>query len=158
MTQKFLKSVLIYNKSTGVFTWKEWKLGRRRNLVAGSDPSSGYIQIKIGEKLLKAHRLAWLYVTGKFPREQIDHRNRIRSDNRWKNLREASHSQNRVNTTRKPGKLPRGVWKSWGTHFAANIYVDGKRIYLGRFASKNAASRAYRKASRKHYGQFSKSR
>ncbi len=156
MTQRYLKSILKYNRTTGIFTWKKWKLGCRESLLAGSSPSHGYIQIKIGDKQFKAHRLAFLYVEGKFPVGQVDHKNRIKHDNRWGNLRVSTSGQNRVNTTRKPGKLLRGVWASWGTHFAANIYVDGERIYLGRFKSADDAHAAYRKASKKYYGHFSR--
>ena len=101
--QNYLKSILIYNPETGIFTWrhrhdadKRWNT-RYANKIAGSTDSNGYIQIHINKKLFMAHRLAFLYMTGEHPREFIDHINGIRNDNRWENLRNASHSENQQN-------------------------------------------------------------
>lgn len=66
--------------------------------VAGClSKSKGYIEIIINNKIYYAHRLAWLYVTGAFPKKEIDHINGIRNDNRVDNLRAATHEDNQKN-------------------------------------------------------------
>ena len=75
ITQSELKNILHYNQDTGVFTWI------KNSIVAGTVEKKGYIAIKINRKSYKAHRLAWLYIYGNFPKEQIDHLNGIKNDN-----------------------------------------------------------------------------
>lgn len=88
LTQKRLKKLLYYNPDTGIFTWK---INSRRSLKdapAGNLHPSGYIRIGIDSKEYRAHRLAFLYMEGYIPENDVDHINRVRDDNRWKNLRE----------------------------------------------------------------------
>ena len=99
LTQERLKEVLNYDPETGVFVWvvkpsKSIKIGN----VAGSDHTTGYRHIAINRKIIKSHRLAWLYMTGAFPPDQIDHINRIRNDNRFVNLRAVTRSENQHNS------------------------------------------------------------
>ena len=106
MKQKFLKSILHYNKASGFFTWIAAPR-RGRSYVgkrAGVIGNHGYLVIGISGKTYLAHRLAWLYVTGEFPKNQVDHKNRKRTDNRWLNLREASYGENLANSKIKSGK------------------------------------------------------
>jgi HNH endonuclease len=94
LTQEYLKSILHYCPETGVFTWK---VNRSRNYVigkvAGCNHNMGYRTIKVQGEPYLAHRLAWLYVHGRFPKE-TDHINCNRSDNRLCNLREVTRSEN----------------------------------------------------------------
>lgn len=127
LTQEELKEVLTYDPETGVFIWKvrpgyRVKVGDKAGCV-GAD---GYSQIAYKGKLRKTHRLAWLYMTGKYPKEDIDHINGDKSDNRWDNLREASRQENCRNIKRrKEGyKTPKGVYKrSWGSY---QVIIDRK--------------------------------
>jgi len=98
ITQDKLKEILDYNQHTGLFTWKKIKKYSNRSVgdIAGS-LSLGYVVIGIDKKIYKAHRLAWLYVYGEFPKEQLDHINGNKEDNRICNLREANQSQNNFN-------------------------------------------------------------
>ena len=88
ITQKHLKEILDYNTETGIWTWRvnqarRIKIGQR----AGTIISDGHRHIGISGKFYKAHRLAWLYMTGEFPKDEIDHINGVPDDNRWCNLR-----------------------------------------------------------------------
>lgn len=82
-----LKALLRYDTETGTFTWI------RSGKKAGSKNGKGYIQIGINDKLYYAHRLAYLYMTGKMP-EVIDHVNRKKNDNSWENLRNGTQAEN----------------------------------------------------------------
>lgn len=98
LTQQILKNILKYDKYTGIFTWliniKKIKFGD----IAGSITKNGYTQIMIDGKNYKAHRLAWLYVLGKWPENDIDHKDRNKSNNIWENLRDVTRSLNMLNT------------------------------------------------------------
>lgn len=90
ITHEKLKEMLTYNPDTGEFI-------RQSGKVAGSTHIEGYHNIMIEGKKYLSHRLAWFYMTGTWPVSCIDHVNRVRNDNRWVNLREASRSQNQMN-------------------------------------------------------------
>lgn len=169
LTQARLKEVLHYDSKTGIFTWlpriksKEHPRANSFNAtfggkVAGSDNGNGYIVIEIDNVGYKAHRLAWLYVHGKWPKEQIDHDDRVKSNNSIANLREASNSLNQINVGRKRKVAPyRGLGYSYTTPnkpWHAKISVQGKRISLGYFADPKDAYDAYCAAARKHHGDF----
>jgi hypothetical protein len=152
LTQARLYEVLSYDKKTGIFRWVSTRRGQRPKVgdVAGTTGVSGYCYIGVDRFTYAAHRLAWLYVTGDWPKHDIDHRNRHRSDNRWSNLREATPGQQRQNqslgSNNKTGFL--GVRKHRCGKFEANIAVNGKHRYLGLFTTAEKASAAYLKAKR----------
>ena len=109
MTQEYLRSILEYSSEAGEFRWK-WRdsqvptiNARCAGKVAGSENGQGYIKIVIDGRGYRAHRLAWLYMTGDWPKDQIDHINRDRADNRFCNLRDVSAKEN-VNNSRPRAK------------------------------------------------------
>lgn len=136
LTQEKLREVLEYSPETGIFTWKV-RLAHRIKVgdVAGHRNSvHGYIYIIINNKGYGAHRLAFLYMEGYLPENDVDHINGIRDDNRWKNLRHASRSCNlqnrRLGTSSFSGFL--GVnWNKHAKKWRAYITIHGKRIHLG---------------------------
>ena len=168
ITQQYLKSILTYDPETGVFTWKErqdvqwpaqWN-GRYPGKLAGSKQvykHISYWRIEINRKIYRAHRLAWLYMTGEWPSQEIDHIDGNGLNNRFSNLRLASHSQNICNSrVRRDNKLGiRGVSRR-GNRFRARIRISGKRIDLGYFDTPEEASVAYQKAAQEHFGEFAR--
>lgn len=99
-----LLTLLRYDPSTGLFTWLVHpnRSGHGRTHagdVAGTLTPAGYINIGIQGTHYLAHRLAVFYMTKKWPERQVDHKNGGRADNRWVNLREADHKQQRENAT-----------------------------------------------------------
>lgn len=150
LTQTRLQMLLDYNPNTGIFVWR---VPRRPHIkvgdVAGSKTARRYIDIYVDKKPYKAHRLAWLYMHGKWPDSEIDHINRDRYDNRIANLREVTRSANMQNTVRKPNASGfRGVgWHKHQKAWRARISVNGKTKNLGYFSTPEEAAEAYLKAS-----------
>lgn len=150
LTQVRLKELLHYDPETGVFAWLvSWpQAGIMSGDVAGGisgDASkelngSGYWRIRVDGVRYRAHRLAWLYMTGDWPHGDIDHENRNRSDNRWINLRPATRVQNGHN--RSPSKKNTsgtcGVWERNG-RWVAMIRNHGKAVFYGMFYTKEDA-------------------
>ena len=143
--------LLSYNPETGVFRWKISKSGVKSSRVSGCFDKDGYLRIGVNGAVYKAHRLAWLYVYGRFPMGQIDHVNGKRDDNRIDNLRECSAHQNGQNKIRiKRGASGfRGVYKS-GNKWEARISAQSRIVYLGLFATREEAFAARLEAEKHH--------
>lgn len=161
LTVERLRQVLHYDPVTGNLTWLVSTSNRAPvGSVAGCrDPRSGYVLLRIDGTLYFAHRLAWFYMTGVWPADLLDHRNLIRSDNRWENLREATYSQNFQNSGRRKDNTSgiKGVsWDAQRGLWRAQICVEGKRMVLGRFASKDSAAAAYSNAANQYFGEFAR--
>lgn len=135
ITQKELKEKYTYDKSTGLFTRNKSGYGCLAGQIAGTVMNKGYISININKKPTLAHRLAWLYVTGSFPKGQIDHKDKDRTNNKFTNLREVSNITNNRNKCRlKRNKSGvNGVTILPNGKFRAMIFVSGRNIHLGVF-------------------------
>lgn len=157
-----LKAMFVYEPKTGNLIWKipygKYQPGdiattaavRRKN---GTSP----LLIKFGQRSYAAHNLIWTYVTGKYPTDEVDHENRDPSDNRWRNLREATRSQNQANTRlyRNNKAGIRGVHRTGKSgRWRAMISVDGKNRHLGLFNSSEEASKAWVAAAKEIHGKF----
>lgn len=162
LTQARLRELLSYDPVTGFFTWRKRTGDRgvdKTGRVAGTRATRGYWQISVDGRLYLAHRLVWMYVYGRWPINQIDHRNLDKSDNHFKNLREATPSQNGANYPSKLGTISglRGVkWHDRNKMWMAHIRVNGKRLYLGYFHDKHEAHAAYVEAAEKYHGEFAR--
>lgn len=154
-----LRRWLRYEPDTGFWFWVEHPIygkafaGRRTANRAGD---AQYQTIMINRHVYKAHRLAWFYMTGRWPK-LLDHKNRNRQDNRWCNLREATKRQNAGNTriykSSRSGLKGVAVQKGTG-RFCAFITRDKKSNYLGTFTCPAAAHFAYLIEAHKHFGEF----
>lgn len=148
LTQEMLKQHLSYNPETGVFT-------RHSTGEKAGHLHKGYVRIHVCGKQYKAHRLAWLYVHGVWPEKDIDHRDRVKTHNWIKNLREATNVENHQNVVLKAGKT--GVVGAYYTNdptkkpFGSGIRINGKRIHLGYFDTAEEAGAAYQTAKEKHH-------
>ncbi len=136
------------------------------------DKDTGYRSICFSHDLLReqgyerytigTHRLAWFLHYGEWP-EVIDHENRIRDDNRIKNLRNATqtnNTHNRVKAVGYAGKPCHSPHKGVTLHkrsqrWMVRIQVKGKRLHVGEFNTQEEAAEAYKQASIKHHGEFS---
>lgn len=164
------KECLSYNRETGDFYWKERPLSHFANKrafgifnshyagkKAGTLRGDGYVVIQISGRLITAHRLAWCFVHNTQPK-LIDHKNRIKSDNRIDNLREATVTQNNWNVGKRSNNKSgvKGVcWKKRGSKWAAVITVNKKKVHLGLFESLDEAAKARKDAENKFYKKYS---
>ena len=144
--------MLDYDKDTGVFTWKQSRGRVKAGYKAGIQNSDGYILIKIDNKNMKAHKIAWAFVYGEFPDSELDHINRNPADNRIENLHKSNRSENTINreilSANKTGATGVSV-HPFG--YQASIRANGKCVYLGLFKTveeaaiaRNSAERIYR--------------
>lgn len=155
-----LRELLDYDAETGVFTWRV-RTGPmcRLDQPAGSITSSGYRRIVIDGRSYLASHLAWLHSYETPPTKTVDHKNRIKTDDRIENLREATRSEqarNRRGTSTNTSGFKgasRFNKKYQNAKFRSTITVDGKRIFLGLFQTAEEAHAAYCKASELH-GEF----
>jgi len=168
LTQDRLKQLLDYDPDTGAFTrigasrpqtmhWASKPLGFIKR--GGTGAGGGYHMMCVDGRTYRAHRLAWLYVTGEWPEADVDHINGDRADNIWRNLRAASRSQNLQNMGKRRDNISgikgvsfdaaRGLWK-------AQICVNGRRIFIGRFGDKEGAASAYLRHAERHFGDFAR--
>ncbi len=153
LTADRVRAVLSYDKASGDFHWIVKMSSRAMpGNKAGTKHKFGYIQIKIDGVIHKAQRLAWLHVTGHHPQGEIDHRNRVRDDNRWENLRDVSTQVNRQNVgpESRKGSYPMGVTlhRKSGL-FQAHIKMMNRHISLGYYTDPDLAHQAYIAAKRK---------
>jgi len=159
ITASRVLELLDYNPETGNFTWKINRRGRRQaGMSAGCIHPNKYVRISIDYRLYNAQRLAWLFITGKWPDKLIDHIDGNPSNNRFTNLRECDHIQNGANrkmsSANKSGY--KGVSKVKATgKWGAWIKVAGKSKNLGsHFNTPEEAYEAYKKASNQMHGEF----
>jgi len=160
LTCEELRKNLSYDPLTGIFVWianPDKKENSRVGQVAGANHDTGYVTIWINGRHYGAHRLAWLYVYGEWPKKHIDHVDGNKKNNRIVNLRDASNSQNKSN-----GKLYRhstsgfkGVSKC-GKKWKAQIVHGYKNIYLGCHDTKEQAHEAYLNKARELQGEFAR--
>ena len=162
----FVRSILSYNRQTGVLRWKRRNDISKSNSAkhagkrAGTRDSKGHRQIVIHDVAYMAHQLAWLIVTGQWPFYEIDHKNVKPDDNRWCNLRPATDTQNKCNEKIRKnsttGKKGVSIRKNRPSPFVARITLHGKTYDLGRYKTREKAHAAYRKAAKKLHGNFAR--
>jgi hypothetical protein len=156
LTIERLKELLKYDHKSGIFTWRQRRGGAATAGSMAGAVSGGRIQIRIDGFFYKAHRLAWLYVHGKWPNDEIDHKDGDVANNRIANLREATPAQNRQNMRKAQSNNKVNLLgvslagdqrriKKWQAQISA-----GRRYYhLGYFITPEEAHRAYIKAKRR---------
>ncbi len=152
LSQSRLKRFLKYDPITGIFTRNISMSQTKKGDVAGCK-SRGYLTISIDDKLYLAHRLAWLYVNGEFPKNQIDHINHVKDDNRIDNLRDVTDQENMKNLRKRKDNTSgvNGVWfsKQKGK-WIAEIMLNKIKIHLGTFSNLTDAEISRKMAEQKY--------
>lgn len=155
LTVARLRELLHYDPETGLFTKRvpsgKWKAGQQIGHVA----PDGYVHIFLESKRRKAHRLAWAYVHGEWPRGPIDHINGLKADNRLSNLRDATVFINAQNlrapySGNRTGLL--GVSRQRSGRFSSTIVATlaghKLQLYLGTYDDESTAHAVYLEAKR----------
>lgn len=158
LTQEYLKCRLHYDPITGLFTWLVTNTNSKKPGTVAGCPDPNYIRITIDNILYSAHRLAWLYMTGEWPKEEVDHKDLNGLNNKWENLREATRQQNNQNRS-SLHPLPKGVTlyhPNLKNPYKAVIRIGGKNRHLGFFRTPEAAHEVYRDAAQKAFGEFAR--
>lgn len=168
LTQAIVKRLLNYELETGQFTWREradvrrsWNTryaGKRAGYAWKAGPNVTYWCVRIFDWPFLGHRLAWLYVTGSWPKPQADHRDLNGLNNAWSNLREADKAQNGANTAKPRTNTTgfKGVSLDGRGRYRATIRVGGRQKWLGYFATAEEAHAAYVAAARVRSGDFAR--
>jgi len=152
-----LLELVSYDPATGHFCNRAGRGGTRPGSPLGHVESNGYRRIMVAGHRYFAHRLAWFYMTGGWPPAVVDHKNVCPDDNRWKNLRLATRSQNQANQRKRSGTMSplKGAhWNRFRGYWQSYIRVGGKSVFLGRFDAPEDAHAAYVAAAAEHFGEF----
>lgn len=160
MTPEDVRRIFCYDPETGLLFWRERKQGRTFGAVGRKD-KDGYLIFKMNWRKDRfcVHRVAWAYVHGKWPADQIDHINGDKSDNRLCNLREASTTENMRNVGKQSHNtsgLKSVSWHKLRKKWRATIKVDQKKIHLGMSECPAAAHFIYQIAADKYHGSFAR--
>lgn len=154
LTAERLLELVNYDPETGIFTNRVPRKKIRVGDVAGTiDKESGYVILCIDRRRYYGHRLAFLFMTGEWPKRLVDHKNGCRSDNRFDNLRDASRLVNQQNMRRAMSGSSSGLL---GAHkkrsrWSSQIKVNGRLVKLGTFGTAEEAHAAYVYAKRKYH-------
>ena len=155
--QELLLERFNYDPQSGLLIWAQ--APKRNSQVLGKEAGSlsqtGYRSVCVDGTEYQAHRLIWMMQTGNDPGPlQVDHKNEVKSDNSWSNLRLGTHAQNGCNRGAWPGRsLPKGVTAE-GARYRARICSDGVTHHLGTFDTPEEAHAAYCEAAQKLHGEF----
>jgi hypothetical protein len=155
LTVDQLRDTFDYDANTGVFVWKirPSKAVKAGDVAGCKEKRIGYITIGIAGRIYKAHRLAWFYVYGSWPKGLIDHINGNKADNRIDNLRDVFADGNSQNV-RKPNRRNKSgfmgvIW--FQNKWRASISVNGKSKWLGDYSTPEEAHQVYLEAKRKYH-------
>lgn len=147
ITAERLREVLFYDPETGVFKRIQNRSGpfNKAGTVAGSSDKAGRCRLMVDGKNYWAHRLAWLYMNGEWPKGHIDHIDCNPGNNAFKNLRDASRSINARNQRRAHKGTPSGLLGVSRNHggWVAKISANGVKTYIGTYRTKEEAHAAY---------------
>lgn len=157
-SQERLRELFDYDQETGVLTWKVSSHKCASNIRVGGSAgclnNTGYYHTRIGTDRFLNHRLIWMWMTGEDPGDlDIDHINRVRSDNSWENLRVVSRGVNisnsiKVNNT---SGVPGITWEKAARKWSVRAYVDGARKFFGRFQTKEEAITRLKQVAPAHH-------
>ena len=162
LSHDLLTYLFIYDADTGQFIWRKPRQGTSVGAIAGcviTNRTTGrqYIHIGVNGDHHLAHRLAWFYVHGEWPANDIDHIDGDGLNNRLENLRQATRSENCWNrgaqSTNTSGY--KGVcWHKNRNKWVASITADGRQKHLGYFKTPELAYAAYCDAAVILHGDF----
>jgi len=154
LTADRLRKLLKYNPATGIFRWRVDRHHRAGiGDIAGCIVPKGHRVIGVDNASYRANRLAWLYMTGKWPKLEVTYLNHNPSDTRWANLREMTPSQRRRRARSNNKFGVKGIWKTKSGRYVAQIKKAGIRTYIGSFDTIEEAGVAYAQVAKRLFGK-----
>lgn len=160
-SENSIAEYLRYEPSSGKIFWI--KIPPHSRVKIGAEAGAkgtNHILLHLRGVMLYAHVVAWWLETGKWPEDEVDHKNLDGYDNRWQNLRLSTRAENAYNrrSFSKTGRGLRGAFTQaeMNGRWFSLIVVNKKRIYLGRFATEEEAHAAYVNAAHKYHGEFAR--
>jgi len=150
-----LQSAFQYDPETGRI-WRKLKTGLKET---GFSKSNGYLNVKFKKHLYLVHRISWGIYYGTTPEHPIDHINGNPLDNRLCNLRlttDLTNQYNRKKNRNSKSGIKGVTWHLSGMAWRAQIRINGKKVHLGSFSTKEQAGKAYESAAKKLHGEFYK--
>lgn len=155
MDAHIARAIFLYNEETGNLHWRKKSSQMMPGSVAGSVSVRGYVTIRFNKKVYPAHRIVWLIHHGEWPKSDIDHINRLKTDNRIENLREASKSENQRNhsLSKRNTSGYKNVIRSHDL-WEVVLTINGNKTRFGSYADIELADLVAIGAREKYYGDF----
>lgn len=160
ISQEVVKELFDYHED-GYLLRKQSKQGVLKDMTAGKTVPKGkhpYKQICINNSRYDIHRIIFLWHHGFMP-IQVDHEDMDKTNNKIKNLRQATQSQNQHNKPMQKNNSTgfKGVcYDKRNKKFKSSISVCGKPLSLGYYKTPEEAHEAYKQAAIKHFGEFAR--
>jgi hypothetical protein len=148
-SQSALCARLRYDPQSGFLFWRD--SGKR----AGTKTKSGRVYVGFDRKMLLAHRVIWKMLTGEEP-PMVDHKNCDPSDNRWTNLRAATHAQNNSNQRARHSGLKGAYFHRASGLWAARVTSGGRLVHCSYHATEQAAHDRYAEVAKSFFGEFAR--
>lgn len=156
-----VRELFTYQPKTGALVWRVAHGAFKRipaGTIAGTRTISGHLVVRFDGKTYLCHRIIWLWVTGEMPIDEVDHEDLDGSNNRWKNLRQATHAQNNQNKSpQRNNRLQvKGVRRLPSGRYQAYICIKRRFVQIGIFDTQEEASVAHQMAAKTLYGKFAR--
>ncbi len=146
LTQDRLKEVIRYDPETGIFTWRVYRSQIARPGNVAGQIKNGYRYIVVDGVSYRAARLAWLYMEGYFPEHEVDHKDRVRDNDKWENLVHKTpqcNSRNRGLRRDNKSGVPGVIWNKQNSKWQVSIKINPKkRVHLGYYTDLVTAAKA----------------
>lgn len=153
LTPEYVLEHLSCDAEKGLLFWRKTCGRKKLGVSAGGLCRNGYIYVRLDGRMYKRSRLIWFLTFGEWPKHQLDHINRIRTDDRIVNLRDVTPAQNGWNKTNRPGQSgvagvcfhkETGKWRT-------RIQANGRIVSLGLYHTVTEAAEAYHAAKLKFH-------
>jgi len=162
---QYLSECFVYDPQTGILRWRERpeshfftnsKHKRFNTLSAGKEVGTtdgqGYKVVRLTyegkHKSYRVHRICYALMNGDTT-QIVDHINGNRQDNRANNLRAVEPRVNVANQSKpKREGLKGAYWDKFKGRWLAQISINYRKVYLGRYNTEREAHEAYMDAAR----------